>query len=453
MTSEAMIVEHLSTAEHGCPVAKLRLHPREPLLASVAGPEAEVIVWAWDDAGRLRLLDRIRRPQGGRVSDVAWHPTDRALALVGGGGPIELWSEGGLLRPLGARPVAGQKRPLTYGISVGGGPLKIRRKFQVVPEAEQGYHAVAFSARGDRLAASRIGGGAEEGDPTEVYDLATGALIGTFWTTDTTLALHPEGELLATLSSNQGASAVRFVRLDDPLRCYNAQLNVIIDGYRRLVWSPRGDAFAVMGHSYGVGVRAFEFPSCRLVYEEDFESWDDVYGRLWAEFRGAERFEANPDGSFPFEFVDDLWTVNDRLSFHPDGHTLLVGTMDGVVVGVDLDDTTAPVRAGSAHDGPVLALDACPRRALLATARHDGQIKLWRLDAEPAPAPVGLPMTERFLQMFQPIDPTAPEEQFRLTDGKRWYDLATIGDEELDDDAPPWAQIAKIMHEKRREEL
>jgi WD40 repeat protein len=358
------------------------------------------------------------------------------LALATGGRAIELWSAsaGRLIGEYGTRPVS-PRQVTYYGTRA--------REYAV---EQQGYGNVIFSASGDLLVA-----GAVLDERTEVYRVGSSELVGTFWPSDTSFALHPEGEILATLSSDQLATAVRFGRLTDAFQGYNAQLNVMIDGYRRLVFSPKGDAFAVMGHSYAVGVRIYEFPSCRSIFELDFEDWKDIWGRLWKEYRGVERYPAKPDGSFTHDFISDLWTVNDRLAFHPDGRSLLLGTMEGLVVAVSLEDLSHPSGVWPVHDGPALALDVSASHGVLATARCDGEIKLWRLDGEAAtPAPGGKSMTEAFLNAFEPIDAMAAEARFRTTDGKRWYDLETIGEEELDEDAPPWARIAGWMRQQNR---
>jgi hypothetical protein len=43
--------------------------------------------------------------------------------------------------------------------------------------------------------------------------------------------------------------------------------------------------------------------------------------------------------------------------------------------------------------------------------------------------------------MFEPIDSAAADDQFRITDGERWYDMNSIGDEDLDEDAPPGPRL------------
>ena len=68
--------------------------------------------------------------------------------------------------------------------------------------------------------------------------MATGALIDSFWRTDTTLALHPEGVILATLSSNQMASAIRFVQLGETVHGYDVELAADADEYARLLFNP-----------------------------------------------------------------------------------------------------------------------------------------------------------------------------------------------------------------------
>ncbi|QEH39134.1 WD domain, G-beta repeat [Aquisphaera giovannonii] len=437
-------MQHVSTVHQGWPIAKLRFHPSERLLASVAGPHAEVAIWTWDESGSLSRLASLRPAGETRVADVAWHPRENLLALVGGGRAIELWSEGRLSSTLGQHPVPGRVREHLTG-TWAGGKFEPRLYTERIPVDGQGYSAAVFSSSGDRLAASPFGHDPHGDEPTEVYDVASGTLVDSFWRSDSSLVLHPEGEIIATLSSNQGATAVRFGLLGDTFQGYDAQLNVIVDGYDRLVFSSHGDAFAVMGHSYRVGFRIYEFPSCRLLFELDFETLEEMWAHLWQEYRDSLAFTARPDGRYPYEFIAKLWTVKDRLSFHPGGHTLLIGTMKGHVVGVDPDDTSKPAGVWTCHDGPLLALDVSAYHCVLATARFDGELKLWNLNGAPLPAPCGKPMTEAFLRTFQPIDSAAPEEQFRTTDGRRWYNLETIGEEELDDDAPPWAQIARWM--------
>jgi WD40 repeat protein len=384
----------------------------------------------------MTCLTRIQLEGTSRVRDIAWHPRGDVLVITAGGRAIELWSvpDGRLIREYGERPL-GPRTKTYYGIQ--------RHTFSV---EDQGYGNVIFSENGNLL----VAGGSIE-DRTEVFHASSGELVDTFWSSDSTFALHPEGEILATLSSDQLASAVRFGRLVDTFQGYDCQLNVTIDGYRRLVFSPRGNAFAVMGHAYRVGVRIYEFPSCRCLFELDFETWEEVWDCLWREFRGAERYAPKPDGSCPYEFIRDLWTVNDRLAFHADGRSLLIGTLGGFVVGIDPEDTSKPSGKWVAHEGPVLALDVSTAHAMLATAHCDGEIRLWKLDGAVAtPALDGKPMTEAFINMFDPIDSMASEEQSRTTDGKRWYDLETIGDEEIDEAEPPWVQIAKLMRWNHR---
>lgn len=423
-------MDHLSTVNHGCPIAKLRFHPERRLLASVAGPRAEVCVWGWDESGALDCLARIVQAGATRVRDVAWHPSGDALAIVSAGKAIEVWSVPGAepVREYGDRPTSA--RTVVRGNEPG----------IHYPLERQGYKNVIFSAAGDLIVA---GGTIDR--RTEVYRVGSGQRIDTFWPSDTTFALHPEGEILATITSNQVATAVRFGGLTDRFQGFDAQLNLPIDGYQRLVFSPRGDAFAVMGHAYGVGIRIYEFPMCQTLFELDFEKWKDVRERLWGAYQGSGRYTARPDGGYPVEFLRDHGTITDRLAFHPDGRSLLIGTIEGRVVGIGLEDRTKPSGIWTAHDGPLLALDVSGSHALLATARHDGEIKLWRLDGAATPPLEGKPMTEAFLDVFRPIDSMAPEDQFCTTDGRRWYDAETIGHGELDEDAPAWAQIWKLM--------
>jgi hypothetical protein len=60
-------------------------------------------------------------------------------------------------------------------------------------------------------------------------------------------------------------------------------------------------------------------------------------------------------------------------------------------------------------------------------------------------------MTEAFLFSAAPIDSATQEDEFRTTDGKRWYGLDWEDEEDLDDDAPPWAKIAQWRRRLGRE--
>ena len=207
-----------------------------------------------------------------------------------------------------------------------------------------------------------------------------------------------------------------------------------------------------MGHAYAVGVRVYAFPSCQTIFELDFKKWKDVWDRLWREYRAEERYPSKPDGTDPYEFIRDLWTINDRLAFHPDGRTAL-GRNDGRLhrrCGPG-GPTSTPSGVWTIHDGPVLALDVSTTHGVLATAGCHGEIKRWKLDGEAStPGPAGKPVTQAFLDEYDLIDSMAPEGQFRTTDGRRWYDFETIDEDELDLDAPPWAQLAKWWREREK---
>ena len=386
------------------------------------------------------LLASSRRP----LEDVAWHPHEDLLALAGGGRSIELWAQGRLVRSLGKPPHTGRTMEHRYGLGRPGGGVELQTETLGIPLIAQGYSAVAFSATGDRLVASRFGGGAS-GSATEVYDVATGALIDSFWRTDTTLALHPEGVILATLSSNQMASAIRFVQLGETVHGYDVELAADADEYARLLFNPTGDALAIVGHADAFGVKVYRFPECRLILAADLESWEDIWKALWARHRRNEPdFIASDAEEPPYELIGDLPCVIDRIAFSPDGQHLLIGSTRGAVVEVNWT-TSKPVCAWPVHDGPVVALDASPSLPVLATAEDTGRIKLWRLKKAPVIADQNArPITAAFLEAYHPIDPMTPENGFRITDGKRWYDPETIGEDELEEDAPPWAQIARL---------
>jgi WD40 repeat protein len=488
-------------AEQGYPVQKLRFHPHRRLLASVSSPRAEVCVWTWDDSGAMECLARINRDAdsppaleqdlpraadlnrevrrrlqelgsvskgstredtparpagedsaspaqdraGPRVNDVAWHPHGDLLAVAAEGRAIELWEGGCLVKTIGRRPIPGRVRGIPTGIGRPGEALIPLTFMMDIPLAEQGYDALAFSADGRRLVASLRGEDPQGHDPTEVYDVATGALVGSFWRSDTTLALHPEGEILATISSDQMATSIRFGRLIETFESYDAELNAFGDGYARLLFSPAGDAFAIVGHAYYFGVRVYRFPSCQVIFEADCESWEDIRRAYWQRHQTKEPGcpGAGKDDP-PSGFLVGLPDSRDRIAFTPDGRHLLVGATRGAVVEVDMS-SGQPVRAHQVHDDPVTALDLSPAFPLLASADSEGRIRLWMLDVPRSRVDRDTkPITAEFLETYRPIDIKDPGARLRTTDGKRWYDFETIGEDDLDDEAPPWAQIAKM---------
>jgi hypothetical protein len=103
----------IATAHQGKPIARLRFHPREPLLAGISGPRAEVCIWRCDARGSLDLLWRVDQGDAPRVANIAWHPYRDMLALVDGGPSIELWSGGHFLKSLDTSPVPGLVRDIT----------------------------------------------------------------------------------------------------------------------------------------------------------------------------------------------------------------------------------------------------------------------------------------------------------------------------------------------------
>ena len=100
----------------------------------------------------------------------------------------------------------------------------------------------------------------------------------------------------------------------------------------------------------------------------------------------------------------------------------------------------------------MLALDVSAAHGVLTTAGCDGEIKLWQLEGGLKTAiSDNKPMTAAFLEMCRPIDSMASDDGFRTTDGKRWYDFDAIDEEELEEDAPPWAHIAKWSRQWKKD--
>ena len=130
------------------------------------------------------------------------------------------------------------------------------------------WQAMAFSPDGQAL---WVGPSPVDGRyGSEVIDLASGAVTdGAGW--DTGIALHPGGELAATMYRDQAATHVLFARLDRregaavALRIQRRALILDGDGYQTPVFSADGRYLAIRGNSYRTRSKCSRFlrsPGC-----------------------------------------------------------------------------------------------------------------------------------------------------------------------------------------------
>ncbi|MFE1321877.1 hypothetical protein [Kitasatospora phosalacinea] len=313
---------HLLT-DHGLPVDLLTCHPRLPLAAGITTDEEadRSHVRVWDcSGGRLRELASfdVAVFTGGWgdhwLPPAAWHPHE-PLLTVADEGVLRRWSPDGPAEPL---------------------------------PAPASCEALAHSPDGRALWASTI-----DGDGTSaVLDPATGAAAPARWW-DTGVGVHPSGELVATLVSEQGATFCVFARPGGPdgaMRQLRRALVLDVDGYGTPLFSPDGRYLALRGNAYVETLDVFAFPSLRRVLHTDLA-------------------------------LDEEWPRR-NLAFGPQPGALWIGTPRGTLLELDVETGDAVEHRGPT-DAPVTALTATADGHLL-LAREDGSLTL--LTAAPASA-------------------------------------------------------------------
>ncbi|MFE4974385.1 hypothetical protein ACFRAR_20040 [Kitasatospora sp. NPDC056651] len=245
MTALAQVAR-LST-DGGQPVDRLVVHPRLPLAAGAAKGGRVVRIWGWDGEG-LREVGSVElgpaaewgaadQWRAGAVPPMAWHP-ERAVLVVADAGSLAWWEPDG--------PPVRERVAATY-------------------------HHLAFSPDGHALWAKPAG------EVSDGRDLGSGAVVrGPYW--DTGVGVHPSGDLVATLVSDQSATFCVFARPGTVMRQVRHALVLVADGYDTPLFSADGRHLAVRGNAYADSLDVFAFPSLRRVLtrtlaEDPSEAW------------------------------------------------------------------------------------------------------------------------------------------------------------------------------------
>lgn len=224
--------------EDGRPVDLLACHPRLPLAAGISTDEdadrSRIRVWDCSD-GQLRALGGLDVElftsawHDTCLPPLAWHPRE-PLLTVADGALLRRWTPDGPAEPL---------------------------------PAPAGCEALAHSPDGRALWASTD----NDGERSTVLDPATGAATTARWW-DTGIGVHPSGELVATLVSDQGATFCVFGRPGGPdgaMRQLRRALILDVDGYGAPLFSADGRHLALRGNAYVDSLDVFAFPSLRRV--------------------------------------------------------------------------------------------------------------------------------------------------------------------------------------------
>ncbi|WAL70847.1 hypothetical protein OU787_04645 [Kitasatospora sp. YST-16] len=375
---------HLLTGD-GLPVELLACHPRLPLAAGISTDEEadRSRVRIWDcSGGRLRELASFEvavftSGWGDHwLPPIAWHPHEPLLTVVDEG-LLRRWTPDGRAEPL---------------------------------PAPENCEALAHSPDGRALWVSAIDGD----DASAVLDPATGAASPARWW-DTGVGVHPSGELVATLVSDQGATFCVFARPDGEggaMRQQRRALVLDVDGYGTPLFSPDGRYLALRGNAYLETLDVFAFPSLRKVLHTDLAR-------------------------------DEEWP-RQNLAFGPQPGVLWIGTPGGTLVELDLEAREA-VEQGNPDGAAVTALTSTAAGELL-VAREDGSLTLLTAPTggePPAPAATAAADAAAFLAGTGDVPADGDlDHHLDFTDGEQDWDrekLAEVTDSSPGD--PTWLQL------------
>jgi WD40 repeat protein len=238
-----------------------------------------------------------------------------------------------------------------------------------------GYTAVTFSPSGKLLIAASIGT-----ESLEVYDMASGSQLGRCrsYGFHTSLAVHPEGKILAGAAIDQAASTLEFIRLEPRLERYRLEMYVGID-VAGLNFSPDGEVLAITGASAsGSSFQLHDVPSMRRRFRTDM-AIPAMHARVY--------------------FAPDLPLI-ERAVFSPDGTRLVCPSPTGELVELDAR-TGSELRRWQAHEGPCTSVDPAMSREVILSGGMDGLIKVWKSDYDyQEPAKVEDPVTKAFSARF-----------------------------------------------------
>ncbi|MGW6832218.1 hypothetical protein ACWGCI_02205 [Streptomyces sp. NPDC054949] len=396
---------------------QLRCHPRLPLVACSDSERPAVHIWDYG-TGQLRELgsvcftsnaygDALGWEWAERTPAVAWHP-DQPLLVVAGEDGLRQWTPAGISEPEGAPAFA------TY------------RSLAFSPDGQTLWASPSFRDEGDGWESS------------DVLDLAAGTIgAGPRW--DTGVAQHPGGGLVATLSSDQGATHCLFARVDQGtapamMRPLRRALILDCDGYETPLFSPDGRHLAVRGNAYDNSVEVFELPSLRRVLATTL---------------------GDPSPGYPYsqEWLDQMraWSRH-NLAFGARPGVLWIATPAGALVEVDLETRRAvehDVLTGSrlsalaaTATGELLVAGSGGDLLLLSVLSGSTQNRTANRDTSRDAAAAFLETTAEV-----PDDGNDLETHLVLTDGTRTWeadDLATTTAASSTD--PTWLQLQAAMN-------
>lgn len=366
----------IACAEHGAPVAKVRVHPRLHRLVSFSMSKDEPWLWGWGDGDAVRLASLgggaeygtggeafVMEGDGRDISsglkyftgDVAFHPDHDVMAVAREGRSLDVHSilDGALIRSIGdmSKPIRAFY-PVNEGIPI------------IVPPALRGFRSAQFTACGKFIVASETFGEGTRLQPVlRVYDFETARCVRTLAKHEL-LAIHPSDLTCAIEDAVDTGTIVRLFSVDGPRESDWTKWDCPVIHVSRLQFAPEGDTFAILG-----GLAWSNDTMSISVY--DFPSWSN---------RSYVEIESNPEVEYT-EYPSLRWVAFpcEGFAFHPNGRALVVPSPSGDLVMLDAR-TGETLNRWAAHDSPITSIDVQHQSGLLVTGGLDGLLKIWRIE-------------------------------------------------------------------------
>ncbi|MEW5925882.1 MAG: hypothetical protein AB1941_00205 [Gemmatimonadota bacterium] len=312
----------------------------------------------YHDRGSLAGLG-LRRSS---ILEVEFHPGG-ALVLTGEGHRLEVWD------------LAGRRMLREFGSLIPAEPGRIAAYEGLGVSLDGRYVETSFLAR----------------DQGERYSWETGGLAATRWGNSGPFVFHPEGELLAVSAvDSEYYTQVQFCSWTGGAYVWYPPVLIAYMAVGGAAFSPDGRAFAMVGGVDTHWCQVHSFPECTILSRHELGTVEEL--------------------RFPYEVTEALCFV---------GSLLLLGRVDGSVVGIDVSDGAVRFEH-AAHPTRVLSIRLHPSEPWIATGSDDGEIVLWEME-EATPRGCDLPdgsVTRRFVEAFPPL----PAGQWRDPDNELLFE-------------------------------
>lgn len=306
-------------------VNRLCLNPIDNGLLSIGYSSGGITAWEWN------TMDSIKpswEGTNGAAVMGAFHPTGEQFAFSSRtqGMQIRSWNGGTLISRVGGT---------------------------------NHYGPITFSPCGKYLiGACSIAEEKHRKNYSEVYSISNGEMVGRFSQSDTGYSWHPDGVVLAVLSSGQSGNAVHFVILESHIKVFDLAFlsGIEVSGFQ---FSPDGKYLAIVGMMESLALEVVRIPRCELVFRKAFT-----------------RFDRQPPTMLTRElgFSSDSQFVFCPL---PTGEVIQLKSSTGIEVG-----------RWAVCDAPISAIDVNSRTGAFAVGAQDGSLFLGSIDDGGTEAPI-----------------------------------------------------------------